>query len=116
MTISVREGLLEPIFCVLRVRNEISVMGGGGAAEGCFRASSSDVRVGGGVWFVGQVQPVLILTGESCGDVIGVGPSEGDKGGPLSRSGEAGGEWSNGYSTGGGVWKRILKFGSAFHP
>ena len=115
MTISVREGLLEPIFCVLRVRNEISVMGGGGGG-GCVRAASSDVRVGGGVWFVGLVRPVLTLTGESCGDVMGVEPSEGDEGGPLSRTGEAGGEWSNGYSTGGGVWKRILKFGSAFHP
>ena len=90
-TISVREGLLVPIFCVLRVRIAIFVIGEGGGG-GCGCASASDFHVGGGVWFLGLAIAVSTVTGESCGYVLGVGPSEGDEGGPLSRSGEAGGE------------------------
>jgi hypothetical protein len=47
VTISVSEGLLVPIFCVLRVRTVISVVGGGGAG-GCGCAPASDFSVGGG--------------------------------------------------------------------
>ena len=36
--------------------------------------------------------------------------------GASSSPGVDGGEYSNGYSTGGGVWIRIRKFGSGFHP
>ncbi len=115
MTISVREGLLDPIFCVLRVRLQLTHLGGGGGGGGG-RASASDVRVGGGFWFTGLARAVLTVTGESCGYALGMGPAEGGEGDQSSRSGEARGEWSNGYSTGGGVWKRILKFWPAFHP
>ena len=92
VTISFSEGLLLPIFCVLRVRIVISVIGGGGGGGGCGCASASDFHVGGGVWFLGLAIAVSTVTGESCGYVLGVGPSEGDECGQPSRSGEAGGE------------------------
>ena len=104
-----------PMFCVLMARIEISVIGGGGGG-GCGCASASERPVGGGVWFLGLVMSVSTVTGASFLCVLGVGPSEGDECGLPSRSSESGGEWSNGYSTGGGVWNRILKFGSDFHP
>jgi hypothetical protein len=56
------------------------------------------------------------LTGEAWVCVLGVGLSGGVECGQPSRPGEGGGEWSNGYSAGGGVRKRILKFGFGFHP
>ena len=65
---------------------------------------------------MGLVIAVATVTGESCVCVLGVEPFEGDECGQSFRSGKARGEWSNGYSTRGGVWKRIFKFGSDFHP
>ena len=69
MIISVREGLLDPIFCVLRVRIVISVIGGGGD-WGCGCAPSSDCSVGGGGRFLGRLSLVAVsfspMLGESC--------------------------------------------------
>ncbi len=47
VTMSVREGLLCPAFCVLSVSIVISVVGGGVSAGGVFVSNSVGVREGG---------------------------------------------------------------------
>jgi len=75
VTISVSEGLLVPVFCVLRVKIVISVIGGGGAG-GCGCVPSTECSVGGGVRSMGLV-PVVgsfsPLMGESCVSGMDVG-------------------------------------------
>jgi hypothetical protein len=94
VTISISEGLLVPIFCVLRVRIVISVIGGGGAG-GCGCVPSTDCSVGGGERSLGLVLVVVSfspLMGESCVSVMDVGLAGGSVYGQLSWPGEAGGE------------------------
>jgi len=114
----VREGLLVPIFCALRVRIVISVIGGG-CAGGCGCAPASHFSVGGGGRSLGPALVVVSISSmmrESCVSSLDEGLVGVCVCGQLSLLDEAGGERSNGYSAGGGVWKRILKFESGFHP
>jgi len=67
VTISVREGLLEPIFFVLRVRIFISVIGGGGDG-GCGWAPVSDCNVGGGGRSLGRLSLVSVSFSPMLGE------------------------------------------------
>ena len=94
VTISVSEGLLVPIFCVLRVRIVISVIGEG-CAGGCGCAPASHFSVGGGGRSLGPALVVVSFSPmmkDSCVSCLDVGLAGVCVCGQLSLPGEAGGE------------------------
>ena len=120
MTRSDREGLLGPAYWALSVRMVTSARGGMalwlGVSGLCFSDAlwSYDVVGGGGIW--SRVCPADVGALSSGVGEWALGLFGGEVVGESSPPGVDGGEYSSGYSTGGGVWIRIRKFGSGLHP